>query len=123
MAFDTVVPAISQPHPKIMKPRHAIFALPGRAVHHEPSHALNSVAWNHSVIPMNFMDAPSTMSDAESIPVKRVPILSRMMPAIMRKPNTFRIYSEAAYVPNTVLSQFLDCSTRDFRGDITSTNM
>ena len=30
IAFDTVVPAISQPHPKIMNPSEAILALPGK---------------------------------------------------------------------------------------------
>ncbi len=38
MAFDTVVPAISQPQPKIMKPSDAILALPGNAVHQLSSH-------------------------------------------------------------------------------------
>ena len=37
MAFDTVVPAISQPQPKSMKPKHAILALAGRVTHHESS--------------------------------------------------------------------------------------
>ena len=36
--FETVIPAISQPQPKIMKPRAASLALPGIAVHHELSH-------------------------------------------------------------------------------------
>ena len=123
MAFDTVVPAISQPHPNIMKPRAAIFALPGIAVHQLFSQLQSSVVWNQSLIPMYFITAPVTMSDAESTPVKRMPILSRMIPAIIRKPHTFRIYSDAAYVPNTPLSQPLSLSIRDFRGDITSTNM
>ena len=43
MDLDTVVPAISQPQPKIMKPREAIFALPGIAVHQLPSHSLKPV--------------------------------------------------------------------------------
>ena len=37
--FDTVVPAISQPQPKTMKPREAILALPGIAVHQLSSQA------------------------------------------------------------------------------------
>ena len=113
IAFDTVIPAISQPHPKIMKPREAIFALPGRAVHHEPSQLQNSVAWNQSVMPMYLIPAPITMSEVERIPVKRTPILSRMIPARMRNPQTLRMYSEAAYVPKTELSQPLADSTSD----------
>ena len=96
MAFDTVVPAISQPQPNIIKPRAAILALAGKAVHHELSHSAKPVVWNHSVIPMNLMTAPPSIMEAESTPVKRTPILSRMTPAMMRKPNTLRMYSEAA---------------------------
>ncbi len=40
--------------------------------------------------------APTNISEADSVPVKRTPILSRMMPATIRKPNTLRMYSEAA---------------------------
>ena len=38
MAFETVVPAISQPHPKIMNPKDANLAEAGMDVHHESSH-------------------------------------------------------------------------------------
>ena len=124
IALDTVVPAISQPQPKIMKPRQAIFALPGRATHQLSSQPQKAVAWNQSLIPIYFMTAPPTIREAESSPVKRTPILSRMIPAkIRKKQNTFRKNSEAAYVPNTVLSHLSFSSTRDLRGDITSTNM
>ena len=123
MDLDTVVPAISQPQPKIMKPREAILALPGMAVHQLSSQALKPVPWNHSLTPTNLIAAPSTIREAERVPVKRIPILSRMIPARIRKPHTFRIYSDAAYVPNAPLSQPLADSIRDFRGDITSTNI
>ena len=113
IALDTVIPAISHPQPNIMKPSEAIFALPGRATHHESSHPQNAVAWNHSVIPTYLIAAPATIREVERIPVKRTPILSRMIPARMRNPQTLRIYSDAAYVPNTELSHPLADSTRD----------
>ena len=106
-----------------MKPRHASFALPGRATHHEPSHSQKAVVWNQSVMPMYLIAAPTTMRDVERIPVKRTPILSRMMPARIRKPQTLRMYSDAAYVPNTDPFHPLVFSMSDWRGDITSTNI
>lgn len=97
MDFDTVVPAISQPQPKIMKPSEATLALPGKDTHQLSSQAQSSVVWNHSEMPTSLMAAPATMSEAESMPVKRMPILSRMMPAKMRKKTkTLRKYSDAA---------------------------
>ena len=97
MAFETVVPAISHPQPKIMKPSEAILALPGNATHQLLSQAQNSVVWNQSEIPTNLIVAPMTISEAESRPVKRIPILSRMMPAkIRKKKKTLRKYSEEA---------------------------
>ena len=97
MAFETVVPAISHPQPKIMKPSEAIFALPGNEVHQLSSQPQSCVVWNQSVMPTNLTVAPSTISPADSRPVKRMPILSRMMPANIRKnTNTFRKYSDAA---------------------------
>ena len=36
--LETLVPSISQPHPKIMNPREAIFALAGMSTHQVPSH-------------------------------------------------------------------------------------
>ena len=123
MALETVVPAISQPHPKIMNPRLAILALPGIETHQLPSQPQKAVAWNQSEIPTNLMAAPTTIRLALRTPVKRMPILSRMMPARMRKPHTLRMYSDAAYVPKVPLDQPLALSTRDFSGDITSTNM
>ena len=97
MALDTVVPAISQPQPKIMNPRQAIFALPGRATHQLSSQPQRAEVWNASLMPIYFMAAPPTISDAERRPVNLTPILSRMMPAKMRKKqNTLRKYSDAA---------------------------
>ena len=43
IARDTVIPAISQPHPKIINPRHANFAFPGRSTHQEFNQVHNSV--------------------------------------------------------------------------------
>ena len=94
--FDTVMPAISQPQPKIMKPRAASLALPGISVHHELSQRSNGVPWNMSEMAYSFMQAPITITDADSVPVKRIPILSRITPAIIRNPKTLRIYSAPA---------------------------
>ena len=72
-------------------------SLPGSAVHQLSSHAQSSVVWNQSVMPTNLIVAPATIRPADSRPVKRMPILSRMMPAkIRKKKNTLRKYSEAA---------------------------
>ena len=94
--FDTLVPSISQPQPNIINPREAIFALAGISTHQLPSHWAKAVAWNHSLIPMNLIAAPITIKPAERIPEKRTPSLSSITPAISRKPQTFRMYSEAA---------------------------
>ncbi len=91
-----MVPAISQPQPKIIKPRAAILALAGIAVHQEPIQAHRPVVWNQSEIPTNLMQAPKSISEAESTPVRRTPILSRIIPAKIRKPHTLRMYSLAA---------------------------
>ena len=96
----TVVPAISQPQPKIIKPKAAILAEPGIAVHQELSQTI-LLASNQSEIPTYLIEAPKTIKPAESSPVKRTPILSRIIPAKMRKPNTQSMYSADAYVPNT----------------------
>jgi hypothetical protein len=47
-------------------------------------------------MPMNLMSAPMNIIEAESTPVKRTPILSRITPAMMRKPRTLTMYSDAA---------------------------
>ena len=80
-----------------MKPKEAILALPGNADHQLSSQPQNAVVWNQSVMPANLIEAPSTINPADSSPVKRMPILSRMMPAKMRKKTkTLRKYSDAA---------------------------
>ena len=106
MALETVVPAISQPQPNIMKPRVAILALPGNDTHQLLSQPQNAVSWNQVLTPTYLIAAPMTMSEADRMPVNRTPILSRMIPAnIRKKQNTLRKYSPPAYVPNVPLSQ------------------
>ena len=90
----TVVPAISQPQPKIMNPNIASLALPGIEGHQALSHS--TVLASAQEIPQYLIAAPITMRLALSKPVKRTPILSRMIPAIIRKPKTFSKYSPAA---------------------------
>ena len=90
------MPSISHPQPKIIKPRDASFALPGISTHQLPSQSQNAVPWNQSLTAMNLISAPATISPAERIPEKRTPSLSRMTPAIIRKPQTLSMYSEAA---------------------------
>ena len=121
--LDTLVPSISHPHPKIMNPSEAILALPGNSTHQLSSHPQKAVLWNQSLTAMNFIPAPKTISPAERIPENRTPSLSRMIPARIRNPQTLRMYSDAAYFPNTPLSHPSLLSTRDLRGDITSTNI
>ena len=123
MAFDTVVPAISQPQPNIMNPSDAILALAGMLTHHVLSHSAKAVAWNQSVMPIYFITAPANIMLAESSPVKRTPILSRITPAMMRNPHTLRIYSDAAYVPKMSGVHPRWLSIRAWMGDITSTNI
>ena len=90
----TVVPAISHPQPKIMNPNIANLAEPGIAGHHALSH--DTVLASAHDIPQNLIAAPITISEADNRPVKRTPILSRMIPAKIRNPNTFSRYSPAA---------------------------
>ncbi len=79
-----------------MKPKAASLALPGMAVHHDDSHWSKAVPANQSLMAYSLMQAPTNITDADSTPVKRTPILSRMIPAMMRKPNTLSIYSAPA---------------------------
>ena len=72
---------------------------------------------------MNLIAAPRTMIAADRTPENLTPSLSRITPAMMRKPQTLRMYSDAAYVPNTLLFHPRLLSTSDFSGDITSTNI
>ena len=117
----TVVPAISAPHPKIMKPNIASLAEPGIAGHQALSHS--TVLASAQDIPKYLIAAPITMSEAESRPVKRTPILSRIIPAIIRKPNTLRRYSPAAYVPKTPWSHPSVSFSKEASGERMSTNI
>ena len=49
IAFETVMPAISIPHPKIMKPSDASLAEAGNEIHHELSHASTPEPANRSL--------------------------------------------------------------------------
>ena len=69
------------------------------------------------------MQAPINIRDAESIPVKRTPILSRMIPARIRNPKTLKMNSELPYMPNTSGVQPRWASIMLCSGDIMSTNM
>ena len=61
---------------------------------------------NPSLTAYHFTQAPTSMTAAESTAVKRTPILSRMIPAKMRKnTNTLRNTSEPCIVPKAVESQ------------------
>ena len=74
-------------------------------------------------MPTYLIAAPANIMEAERIPVKRIPILSRITPAMIRKPQTLRIYSALAYVPKISGVQPRWFSTRAWSGDMTSTNM
>ena len=50
-AFETVVPAISQPQPNIIKPSDAILALAGMDTHHELSHDSKAEPTNKELMP------------------------------------------------------------------------
>ncbi len=50
IALLTVIPAISQPQPNIMKPRAASLAEPGIAVHHDESHPSKAVPTNSGLM-------------------------------------------------------------------------
>ena len=69
------------------------------------------------------MLAPMNIRDAESTPVKRMPILSRMMPARIRNPMTLKMISELPYMPKTSGVQPRWASIMLCSGDIMSTNM
>ena len=50
MALETVVPAISQPQPNIIKPKEASLALAGMEIHQESSHVAKAVPANESLM-------------------------------------------------------------------------
>ena len=106
----TVIPAISAPQPKIMNPIAESLAEAGMpsyqgvTFHHAcgkfrmPSmKVLNEEASKVSVTANQLIAAPSTITPPERIAVKRTPILSRIIPAKMRKnTKTLRKGSEPA---------------------------
>ena len=110
MPRETVIPAISVPQPKIMKPMAASLAEAGIPSYHGVifHHAsgrlsmlsikvLKELASNESVTANQLRPAPITITMPDSTAVKRTPILSRMMPAkIRKKTNTLRKGSEPA---------------------------
>ncbi len=63
------------------------------------------------------------ISEADSWPVNRTPILSRMMPARIRNPKTLSMNSELPYMPNTSGVHPRCASIMLCSGDIRSTNM
>lgn len=77
-----------------------------------------------SLIAYNLIEAPITITIPDSIPVKRIPILSRIIPAKMRKnANTLRKYSELQNVPYVSADHPLVVSNSVESGESTSTNM
>ena len=106
----TVIPAISLPQPKTMNPMAASFADAGSPAYHGvtfhqasgkfrmPSmNVFRLDASKLSVTAYQLIMAPITITAPESMAVKRTPILSRIIPAKMRKKTkTFRNGSEPA---------------------------
>ena len=77
-----------------------------------------------SLTAYHLMMAPTSITAPESTAVKRTPILSRMMPAKMRKnTNTLRNTSEPCIVPKAVLSHPRVVSIRSLMGDRMSMKM
>ena len=77
-----------------------------------------------SLTAYHLMQAPTSMTAAESTAVKRTPILSRMMPAKMRKnANTLRNTSEPCMVPKAVESQPRVSCIRSLMGERMSMKM
>ena len=77
-----------------------------------------------SVTAYQFMVAPMSITSPDNTAVKRTPILSRMIPAnIRKKTNTLRNVSDPCIVPKAVESQpRVDC-IRSFIGERMSMNM
>ena len=70
------------------------------------------------------MQAPITITKAESAAVYLTPILSRITPAkIKKRKKTFKKYSDPANTPKFSDDQPRSVSRRLFNGDKTSTNM
>lgn len=125
IAFDTVTPPISTPHPKIMNPIEANLAVGGKLVQNESRNLYSPQSGeNRSLIAYNFIEAPITIIAPDKIPVKRIPILSSIIPAKIRKnAKTLRKYSELQNVPYVSADHPLLDSSKVDSGDSTSTNM
>lgn len=76
--FDTVMPAISEPQPNIMKPRQESLQDRGIETHHEFGQPRAKTDEGRDTAKY-FNEAPSTITDPERTMVKRTPFLSRMM--------------------------------------------
>lgn len=113
------MPAISQPQTKIIKTNNAILVLLGKATLQLSGQWHSEVAANQSVMPISFYGGANHHQRSRQNARERYAILSSMIPAKIRKTNTFKKYSKAAYVQKVVLSQLSFSSSSDFRGDIT----
>ena len=79
---------------------------------------------NDSLTAYHLIMAPTSMTAAESTAVKRTPILSRMIPAKMRKnANTLRNTSEPCIVPKAVESHPRVSCIRSLMGERMSMKM
>ncbi len=88
------------------------------------NHASRPLPMKASLTAYHLMMAPTSMTAVESTMVKRTPILSRMMPAKMRKnANTLRNTSEPCMVPKAVESQPRSDCMRSLMGDRMSMKM
>ena len=137
----TVIPAISTPQPKIIKPHDAnlaeagIPAAKGRMSSHLTpksgpqlrwllNHASRPEPMNDSLIAYHLTIAPTSIRAHERTIVKRTPILSRMMPAkIRKKAHTLRKTSEPCIRPNDVESHPRSESIKSLMGERMSMKM
>ena len=88
------------------------------------NHTSTALPANISVTAYNLMNAPTSITAPDNTAVKRTPILSRMIPAMMRKnTKTFKNVSEPCIVPNAVESQPCSESMRSLIGDRMSIKM
>jgi len=79
---------------------------------------------NDSVTAYQLIQAPVSITRPERMAVKRTPILSRIIPAMMRKKiKTLRKVSEPAYVPKAVESHPRVDSIKSLIGDKISIKM
>ena len=104
--FDTVIPAISTPQPKIINANDAIFAdedvvsLNGKNVQKSFKNSSAALPIKASDTAQYLTIVPITINVDDNKAVFLTPILSRMIPAKMRKnTNTFKNVSLPAYVP------------------------